>query len=93
MNILKLDVPIGWKRSSVGESYRICNHLREPISETVRRDMKGPYPYYGPTQAVDSLDHYRIEGSYSLIGEDGDHFLKYQSRSMTQPRRGKIQCQ
>jgi len=46
--------------------------------------MQGSYPYYGPTKAVDFLNHFKVEGTYALIGEDGDHFLKYSSQNMTQ---------
>lgn len=80
----KLAVPEGWIVSKVGEECSIDNHLRLPISEEERKEMQGRYPYYGPTKAVDFLDHYRVEGRYALIGEDGDHFLKYVSQDMTQ---------
>jgi type I restriction enzyme S subunit len=52
--------------------------------------MQGPYPYYGPTGVQDNLDHYRLDGEYALIGEDGDHFLKWKERSMTLLVRGKF---
>lgn len=90
MNIQALEVPSGWKLSTVKKSFSIRNNLREPISATVRKGMQGEHPYYGPTQAVDYLDHYRIEGRCALIGEDGDHFLKYLDRSMTQLIDGKF---
>ena len=90
MNIQKLTVPYGWQIDRVGNSCSICNHLRKPISATVRQTMQGHYPYYGPTRAMDFLDHYRLNGKYALIGEDGDHFLKYANRSMTQLVKGKF---
>lgn len=37
--------------------------------------MVGPYPYYGPTGQLDSIADYRLDGTFALIGEDGDHFL------------------
>lgn len=52
--------------------------------------MKGPYPYYGPTGVVDTINTYRVEGSFALIGEDGDHFLKFTERPMTQMACGKF---
>lgn len=45
--------------------------------------MQGQYPYYGPTQIQDFINEYRFCGDYALIGEDGDHFLKWRTRSMT----------
>ena len=46
--------------------------------------MQGPYPYYGPTRAMDSLNEFRVDGTFALIGEDGDHFLKFEKWPMTQ---------
>jgi len=45
--------------------------------------MSGEYPYFGPTGQLDSIDHYRIDEPFALIGEDGDHFLKFRDRPMT----------
>jgi len=52
--------------------------------------MSGPYPYYGPTNVQGWINEYRLEGEYALIGEDGDHFLKWQSQPMTLLVRGKF---
>ncbi len=45
--------------------------------------MPGEYPYFGPTGKLDAIDHYRIDEPFALIGEDGDHFLKFRDRPMT----------
>jgi len=45
--------------------------------------MPGCYPYYGPTGELDRLSEYRIEGTFALIGEDGDHFLDFENKSQT----------
>ncbi len=84
MNTDFRQIPLGWRLSSVGQECNICNNLREPLSEEERSTLQGSYPYYGPTKAVDFLDHFRVEGTYALIGEDGDHFLKYNFQDMTQ---------
>lgn len=84
MNTDFKQIPKGWRLSTVGRECKICNNLREPLSEEERSTMQGSYPYYGPTKAVDYLDHFRVEGTYALIGEDGDHFLKYNNQDMTQ---------
>lgn len=84
MNTDYKDIPEGWRLSKVGQEFKICNNLREPLSEEERASLKGPYPYYGPTKPVDFLNHFRVEGTYALIGEDGDHFLKYSDQAMTQ---------
>jgi type I restriction enzyme, S subunit len=77
-------IPEAWKVSTIGESCIIENNLRKPINAETRAQMRGSYPYYGPTGNVDYLNEYRLEGQYVLIGEDGDHFLKYEKWSMTQ---------
>jgi type I restriction enzyme S subunit len=46
--------------------------------------MSGEYPYYGPTGILDYLNEYRLEGEYALLGEDGDHFLKFAIWDMAQ---------
>ena len=45
--------------------------------------MSGSYPYYGPTCVQGWINEYRIEGEHALIGEDGDHFLKWHDQAMT----------
>ncbi|RRS03950.1 restriction endonuclease subunit S [Aquabacterium soli] len=76
-------LPDGWKASTVGRSCSIKNSLRFPINSTDRQQQRGPYPYFGPTGVLDFLDHYRIDEPIALIGEDGDHFLKFKERQMT----------
>jgi type I restriction enzyme S subunit len=83
-------IPSDWEVKYVGEAFEICNHLRLPISEDVRGKMQGDYPYYGPTKIQDYIDEFRVEGEYALIGEDGDHFLKWNEISMTQITSGKF---
>lgn len=83
------ETPIGWipKDWAFGPFARyvdVHNQLRLPLAAEVRSAMRGTYPYYGPTGIVDFIDHYRVDGKYCLLGEDGDHFLKFESRRMTQ---------
>jgi type I restriction enzyme S subunit len=77
-------IPEDWNVALVGQAFEICNNLRMPISQSVRETMAGSYPYYGPTSIQGYINEYRIEGEYALIGEDGDHFLKWQVQPMTQ---------
>lgn len=76
-------IPIDWEFKTVGEAFKICNNLRLPINQTERDRIKGVYPYYGPTKIQGYIDYYRIDGKYALIGEDGDHFLKWKELPMT----------
>jgi type I restriction enzyme S subunit len=76
-------LPEGWKITTVGKSCAIKNSLRFPLSAADRAGMGGEHPYFGPTGQLDLIDHYRIDEPFALIGEDGDHFLKYKDRPMT----------
>ncbi len=77
------EVPTGWELRKVGNSCSVRNDLRLPLSVEVRNSMQGRYPYYGPTGVLDMIDEYRLEGDYTLIGEDGDHFLEPTSKAQT----------
>lgn len=83
-------IPEEWDVSEVQDAYHICNNLRFPISEKVRKGMQGQYPYYGPTKIQDYINQYRLDGEYALIGEDGDHFLKWSTMPMTLLATGKF---
>jgi type I restriction enzyme S subunit len=76
-------IPVEWEVKRLGESSEICNSFRKPIAALVRENMKGDYPYYGPTGILDYIDEYRVDGKFVLIGEDGDHFLKFKTQEMT----------
>lgn len=75
--------PPGWSTTTVGEACSIRNDLRLPISREERATMEGPYPYYGPTGRLDSIADFRLDGTFALIGEDGDHFLDVEKKPQT----------
>lgn len=82
-------VPDGWGFCKVRDAFIIRNNLRKPISEEERAKNPGPYPYFGPTKIQGYIGTYEQDGNYALIGEDGDHFLKYRAQPMTQLVEGK----
>ncbi|MFM5755789.1 restriction endonuclease subunit S [Aeromonas veronii] len=82
-------VPNEWAFNYVGKTFSIKNNLRKPINEDEREKNPGIYPYYGPTKIQGYISTFEQDGSYALIGEDGDHFLKYESQPMTQLVDGK----
>ncbi|MUI55163.1 restriction endonuclease subunit S [Aliivibrio fischeri] len=83
------EIPTGWELRKVKEALNIRNNLRKPISQEVRDTIKGQYPYYGPTKVQGYISEYEQDGTYALIGEDGDHFLKYGIMAQTQFISGK----
>jgi type I restriction enzyme S subunit len=86
----ELEVDYKYEILPVSKVCQVCNTLRKPISKEIRQAMTGPYPYHGPTGMLDSINEYRLDGEYVLIGEDGDHFLKYDDWYMTQYIDGKF---
>lgn len=82
-------VPNGWEKTTVGAACAIKNNLRFPINTEQRQSMAGVYPYFGPTGVLSHIDHYRIDEEFAVIGEDGDHFLKFRSKPMTLHFEGK----
>ncbi|MEZ9723058.1 restriction endonuclease subunit S [Vibrio splendidus] len=83
------EVPTGWQLCKVDEALNIRNNFRKPISQEVRETIKGQYPYYGPTKIQGYISEYEQDGTYALIGEDGDHFLKFGVMAQTQFISGK----
>ncbi len=82
-------IPDEWQLLPVGKALSIKNSFRKPINQEIRSTMQGQYPYYGPTKIQDYISEYEQDGTYALIGEDGDHFLKYSRVSQTQYISGK----
>lgn len=76
-------IPVEWDASTIQKSCLVRNQYRKPISQDVRARMMGEYRYYGPTGILDYLNEYLVEGKYVLLGEDGDHFLKYLFQEQT----------
>ena len=77
------EVPDHWEVKKVNYACDIHNNLRTPIDRNIRAQKDGPYPYYGPTGVLDYIDEFYVEGEYFLLGEDGDHFLKFNDKPMT----------
>jgi type I restriction enzyme, S subunit len=50
---------------------------RRPVKESERKP--GPYPYYGASGIVDHVDGYIFDGTYLLIGEDGENMRTRQT--------------
>jgi type I restriction enzyme S subunit len=82
--------PANWVEVSIGSVLAIENRLRLPINAEERGTMPGDYGYYGPTGMIGSINKYRLDGTFALIGEDGDHFLKHKIWSMTQLVHGRF---
>ena len=77
------EVPEHWEIKRVRHAFDINNNLRTPINGQARLEMDGDFRYYGPTGVLNLINRYNVEGEYFLLGEDGDHFLKFKEQPMT----------
>lgn len=68
---LKREIPEGWNVTNVGNITTCLDSKRVPLSSKDRENMKGPYPYYGATSEMDSVNEYLFDGDYVLLAEDG----------------------
>jgi type I restriction enzyme S subunit len=85
-----IEVPEEWEVDYLGNCSELHNNLRRPISSLERFKIKGVYPYYGATGIIDYINEFRIQGKYVLIGEDGNHFLKFNKQNMAHLVEGKL---
>lgn len=85
-----VEVPEEWEVDILKNKCNLHNNLRKPIAAIERFQNKGSFPYYGATGIIDYINEYRVEGLLVLIGEDGDHYLKFKSQEMTHLVEGKF---
>lgn len=78
-----IEVPEEWEVNNLGTKCNLHNNLRKPIAAIERFQNKGSFPYFGATGIIDYINEYKVEGKYVLIGEDGDHYLKFKNQEMT----------
>lgn len=59
----------GWVTKRLGEVCDVLDSQRKPVTKSDRNP--GPYPYYGATCQVDSVDKWLFDEPLVLLGEDG----------------------
>lgn len=64
-----------WKVLPFGKIAKNENKKRVPLKQSDRDLRHGPFPYYGATGEIDSIDDYKFDGVYLLIAEDGKNLL------------------
>ena len=65
------ELPNGWVWTTLGLVTENFDRRRVPVAAKHRAAMRGPYPYYGASGVVDSVNRYLFDGTYLLITEDG----------------------
>ena len=83
-------IPSHWECLLIPDCCTIENSKRKPINKEERSKMRGTHPYHGATRIQDYISEYAYEGDYILIGEDGDHFSKYDEWEMAQYATGRF---
>jgi len=68
-------LPTGWVESPLGAYLENCDSRRVPVKDADRKQRQGPYPYYGASGQIDTIDGYLFDGEYLLLGEDGANLL------------------
>ncbi|MEM8995421.1 MAG: restriction endonuclease subunit S [Acidobacteriota bacterium] len=69
------EIPAHWKLSKVKNELENLNYRRIPLSTSERNHRQGPYPYYGASGIIDSVDDYIFDETAILIAEDGANLV------------------
>lgn len=67
----------GWQVKPLGSICEVQNNRRRPITSNDR--VPGPYPYYGASGVVDSVNDYIFDERLLLVGEDGAKWGRFES--------------
>ncbi|HUY57518.1 MAG TPA: restriction endonuclease subunit S [Candidatus Micrarchaeaceae archaeon] len=60
-----------WPIVRLGEVAQCLDVVRRPVRAADRHP--GPYPYYGASGIIDHVDAYLLDGTYTLVAEDGEN--------------------
>lgn len=69
------DPPQGWRLAPLGKVTANFDGRRIPVKSKDRAGRHGPYPYYGASGIIDSIDEFLFEGDHLLVAEDGANLL------------------
>ena len=70
----------GFEVKPLAEAVDFLDGKRVPLSEKQRAKRKGPYPYYGASGVIDSVDDYIFDEPLVLLSEDGFNLVNRNSR-------------
>jgi type I restriction enzyme S subunit len=71
----ELNIPDSWVVATIDDVTDNFDGTRVPLKSTDREKRQGPFPYYGASGIIDSLDDYLFDGEYLLVSEDGANLL------------------
>jgi type I restriction enzyme, S subunit len=78
-----------WKIFTMQECSENLDNFRAPLNQEVRAGKQGDIPYYGANGIIDYIDDFVFDEEVVLLGEDGDHFYKWQDWKQSQLTVGK----
>jgi len=64
-------LPKTWKVEPLSEAFEILDNRRIPLKEADRSKRQGPYPYYGASGQIDTIDDFIFDEPTVLLAEDG----------------------
>jgi type I restriction enzyme S subunit len=64
-----------WPVKLLSEVAENQDSIRVPLKVADRSQRQGPYPYYGASGVIDSIDDFLYEGDRLLVSEDGANLL------------------
>jgi restriction endonuclease S subunit len=62
-----------WAFTTIGDIVDVFDSIRIPLNSRQRAERQGPYPYYGASGVIDSVDDFLFNGEYVLVAEDGEN--------------------
>jgi type I restriction enzyme S subunit len=68
-------IPSTWVVRSLEQIATNHDGKRIPLKQADRVKRQGPFPYYGASGVIDSIDDYLFDGTYVLLGEDGENVV------------------
>lgn len=68
-------VPIMWDVEPLSNCLNFLDSQRIPLKQEDRANMGGQYPYYGASGIIDYINDYIFDGTFILLGEDGENVL------------------
>ncbi|NUM34258.1 MAG: restriction endonuclease subunit S, partial [Candidatus Brocadiae bacterium] len=64
-----------WRKLFLSDVVEFLDDQRRPIKESERSKRSGPFPYYGASGVIDSIDDYLFNEPLILLGEDGANIV------------------
>ena len=64
-----------WEEKRLGDEITLYNNKRIPLEKLERANRSGPYPYFGASGIIDSVDDFLFDGEYVLLAEDGANIV------------------